>query len=135
VGHVRELIRLSILQGYDFSRKIPGVGLDGPADHFSDIDLALRINPSPRTSVRFRSSYDTGDGELSFASAGIRLREPFGEVEQRGARRLLNRTSFEAEYRFVRDNGMGIPAEDLPFMFDEFRRVERKEHKKKAGIH
>jgi LPS-assembly protein len=105
-GDVYELVRVSVLQGYDFSREIAGVGLDAPADHFSDIDFSIRVNPSRRTAVHFRSSYDTGDGDLSFASGGVRLRDLFSEADAKGTARLLNRTAFNAEYRFVRDNGI-----------------------------
>jgi LPS-assembly protein len=105
-GNVYELVRLSVLQGYDFSREIPGVGLDAPADHFSDVDFGIRVNPSPKTAVHFRSSYDTGDADLASASTGIRLKEPFGEADPTGRARLLTRTTFNAEYRFVRDNGI-----------------------------
>lgn len=105
-GEVYELVRLSVLQAYDFSREIPGVGLNAPANHFSDVDFDFRVNPSPKTAVLFRSSYDTGDGELASVTTGVRLREPFGEADPTGRIRLFTRTTFNTAYRFVRDNGI-----------------------------
>lgn len=33
----------------------------------------------------------------------------------------------------ISDNGLGIPQEDLPHLFDSFYRVERQEHKQIKG--
>jgi hypothetical protein len=85
-GEVFELVRLSATQSYDFIRTIPPTssinavtGLPGNpslGDHFSDIDFALRVNPSPVTSVRAYATYDTSENDLSSATVGIRLRQP-----------------------------------------------------------
>ena len=75
-----------------------------PGDHFSDIDFALRVNPSPVTSVRAYTTYDTSENELSSATLGIRLRQPERVLDEEIRPRLLTRATFNVEYRFITDN-------------------------------
>ncbi|MGH7785710.1 MAG: LPS-assembly protein LptD, partial [Candidatus Binatia bacterium] len=113
-GEVFELTRLSVAQSYDFIRDIPPTSLLDPltgqpispgqqGDHFSDIDFALRVNPSAVTSVRAFATYDTSQGNLSSATVGIRLREPARIFDQDIRPRLLTRATFDVEYRFITD--------------------------------
>lgn len=113
-GEVFELGRLSIAQSYDPSRDIPPTSrldLTGqpvnpgePGDHLSDVDLALRVNPGPITSVRAYTTYDTSENNISSATVGIRLTEPFRALDESGRRRLFTRASFAVEYRFITDS-------------------------------
>lgn len=98
---VMELLRFSIAQSYDVERDIPAQGEGGSADHFSDVDLALRVRPTRRTSVRFVSSLDVSRGVLSASTVEVALAEwPWRSRTGRAAA-LLERTQLRAAYRFV----------------------------------
>lgn len=113
-GEVFEIARLSLAQSYDPTRDIPPTSqLDvtgqpvnpGEAgDHLSDIDLALRVNPGPITSIRAYTTYDASENDISSATLGVRLTEPFRALDPNGRRRLFTRASFAVEYRFITDN-------------------------------
>jgi LPS-assembly protein len=111
-GEVFELLRLSATQSYDFLRDIAptaqivtGVPSDlSSGDHFSDIDFALRVNPSAVTSVRAYATYDTSENDLSSAVLGIRLRQPKRVFGEEIRPRLLTRATFNVEYRFITAN-------------------------------
>lgn len=114
-GDVTELTRFSIAQSYDFIRDIPPTSLldpetgepvnpGQPGDHFSDIDIAWRVNPTRLTSVRTFATYDTSEGNLSSAVVGVRLREPERIFDQDIRPRLLTRASLTVDYRFITDS-------------------------------
>jgi len=113
-GDVYELTRLSIAQSYDVLRDIPpttnindvtGEPIDPqPGDHFSDIDVALRVNPGPITQVRAYATYDANEGDLSSATIGVRLKEPVRALDPSMRPRLFTRASFTVEYRYITDN-------------------------------
>jgi LPS-assembly protein len=116
VGEVAELTRLSISQSYDVDRLIPPVDGTGSADHFSDIDVALRINPSRRASVRLRSNYDTSSSDLSAATVAIHWRALPQPASDSLRSRILVRTSLNLAYRFFSNN---------PQVNDEFSDVQQ----------
>lgn len=114
-GEVFEISRLSVAQSYDPTRDIPPTSrLDDitgepvnpgqQGDHFSDIDVALRVNPGPITSVRAYTTYDASENNISSAVLGVRLTEPLRAFEKGGRPRLFTRASFAAEYRFITDS-------------------------------
>src|SRR5262249_32484588 len=113
-GDVFELVRLSATQSYDFLRDIPPVAQfdettgapqnPEPGNHFSDIDFALRINPSPVTSVRAFATYDASDNQISSTTVGIRLRQPARVFGEELRPRLITRATFNVEYRFITEN-------------------------------
>ena len=113
-GEVFEIARLSLAQSYDPTRDIPPtsqldvtgqpVNPGQPGDHLSDVDLALRVNPGPVTSIRAYTTYDTSENTVSSATLGVRLTEPFRQFDPAGRRRLFTRASFAVEYRFITDS-------------------------------
>jgi len=114
-GEVFEISRLSVAQSYDPTRDIPPTSrLDDitgepvnpgqQGDHFSDIDVALRVNPGPITSVRAYTTYDASENNISSAVLGVRLTEPLRAFEKGGRPRLFTRATFAAEYRFITDS-------------------------------
>jgi LPS-assembly protein len=113
-GEVFEIARLSLAQSYDPTRNIaPTSRLDvtgqpvdpgESGDHLSDVDLALRVNPGPVTSVRAYTTYDTSQNDVSSATLGVRLTEPLRQLDPSGRPRLFTRASFAVEYRFITDN-------------------------------
>ena len=112
-GEVFELLRLSVAQSYDVLRDIPpttnfdnvtGQPINpGTGDHFSDIDVALRVNPNPITSVRAYTTYDASENHLSSATIGVRLKEPLRALDPSARPRLFTRASFTVEYRYITD--------------------------------
>lgn len=114
-GQVFELMRLAIQQSYDPSREIPPTSQlnpttgqptnpGQPGDHLSDIDLSLRVNPGPVTAIRAYTTYDTSQNNISSATIGLRLTEPFRALDPSGRRRLFTRANFAVEYRFITDS-------------------------------
>ncbi|MEO8601617.1 MAG: LPS assembly protein LptD [bacterium] len=112
-GEVFEIARLSVAQSYDVLRDIPPTtNIDSvtgqpvnpeTGDHFSDIDVALRVNPGPITSVRAYTTYDTSENQVSSATVGVRFKEPLRGFDGANRPRLFTRASFNIEYRYVTD--------------------------------
>jgi LPS-assembly protein len=112
-GEVFEFLRLSVAQSYDVLRDIPpttnindvtGQPINPETgNHFSDIDVALRVNPNPITSVRAYTTYSTSENELSSATIGVRLKEPLRALAPSARPRLFTRASFTVEYRYITD--------------------------------
>lgn len=102
-GRVHELTRLSISQSYDFERRIPNE-TDPADDHFSNVDMALRVRPSRAVDLRFVSTYDGDDNDLSSATVSLRLRKPEMSADDEEQPRLRTRPSVRIAYRFITDN-------------------------------
>jgi lipopolysaccharide assembly outer membrane protein LptD (OstA) len=117
-GHVYELTRFSIAQSYDFQREIQSIVGNRTKDHFSDVDVAVRVSPIRATSVLGNSTFDTGSGGFSSASVGLRLKDPRKLSEQA---RVVTRPSFSFTYRFIRDNRLA--ARD-PDQSDEVQQLD-----------
>lgn len=113
-GDVIELTRLAIAQSYDVIRDIPPTSAfdettgqpinPGKGDHFSDIDILLRINPLPITTVRAFTTIDASEGNVSSTTVGVRLKEPLAQLDPAVRPRLFTRGTFNVEYRFITDN-------------------------------
>ncbi|HVM95640.1 MAG TPA: LPS assembly protein LptD [Candidatus Acidoferrales bacterium] len=103
---IRELARLSVLQSYDLSREIAPLklGTTVTGEHFSDIDIAGRVNPSRFLSVRFASNYNTSTTDLSSARVGFFVEDPRGRDDDDRMQRLDTRTSAGVSYRFLTNN-------------------------------
>jgi hypothetical protein len=71
------------------------------ADHFSDVDLALRVNPERNTSIRVVSSFDPVSASFSTATLGVRLLEPLARTGSAPVPRWLTKSSLSIAYRFV----------------------------------
>jgi LPS-assembly protein len=95
---VRELARLSLMQSFDTQREIPAVAAKGAADHFSDVDLGLRLQPSSMLSLAAQGGYDTSTADISSATVGFRLQ---GAGREDQSTRLENRNSIGVTYRFI----------------------------------
>jgi LPS-assembly protein len=102
---IRELARFSLMQSYDISREIPPLKVGGRgADHFSDVDIAARVNPSRALSMRFSSNFDTSAADFSSASVGFFVEDPRGRDDDAPIRRIDTRTSAGVSYRFLTNN-------------------------------
>jgi LPS-assembly protein len=100
----RELARFSLMQSVDASREITPLQSGAPADHFSDIDFAARINPARTLSVRFGANYDTSNNNLSAATVGFFFDEPWSPYDPTDRQHLQTRTSAGVSYRFITNN-------------------------------
>jgi len=112
-SEVFELLRFSLMQSYDVLRDIPpttnindvtGQPVNNETgDHFSDIDMSMRVNPNAITSIRAYTTYDTSEGAFSSATIGVRLREPLRAFDNGSRARLFTRASFTIDYRYITD--------------------------------
>ncbi len=100
---VRELGRLWVQQSVDIARDIDPLQTGRSADHFSDIDVGGRLNPSRALSLRFLTNYDTSNNNLSAARVGVFVQDPRTTSESEG-RRLDTRTSAGVSYRVLTQN-------------------------------
>jgi len=100
----RELARFSLMQSVDVRREIDPLQGTRAADHFSDIDFGARINPARTLSLRFAANYDTSSGDLSAATVGFFIDEPWNPYVATEQRRLQTRTSAGVSYRFITGN-------------------------------
>lgn len=107
-SRVRELGRFSVAQTFDIDSEINPIscelGGEEPcaADHFSDVDLAGRVNPSRILSLRFRGNYDTNNSNLTAAQVSFYIEDPRPR-EDRSAR-TSTKTSASVGYRFLAPN-------------------------------
>lgn len=103
-GRVYELARVSLAQSFAADQRIAPVDGDGPGDHFSDVDVELRVNPGRIMSARIQSTYDTSDTELSSAAIELGVREPARLFPEGKRPRLLTQMALSFAYRFIREN-------------------------------
>lgn len=103
-AQIRELARFSLTQSFDINRQLNPLQTDRAADHFSDIDFDGRVNPSRALSVRFHTSYDTGNTNISAAHVGLFIQDPREAPSGSAAPRLDTRTSAGISYRFLTQN-------------------------------
>jgi LPS-assembly protein len=106
-GAVRELGRLSIMQSADITHEIDTLEPDRVPNHFSDIDLAARANPSRFFSADTAATYDPTKTSVSAMRVSLFVEDPRyarneapGEVQQR----VDTRTSARVSYRVLTQN-------------------------------
>jgi len=103
---IRELARLSLMQSFDVGREIQSLQPSGAADHFSDIDIDGRVNPSRALSLRFHLNYDTGNNSFSATRIGFFIEDP-RDLRPRGERpQVETRTSAAVSYRVLAGNAL-----------------------------
>ncbi len=103
---VFELARLSLVQSFDFTGSVPQQGAPNQRTDLSDLDFTMRVNPAAGTSVRFASTLDPDDAELTSATVAVLLREPGWILPDTSWLSVLQRSSFAIEYRFIADNSV-----------------------------
>ena len=103
-GRVYELARLSLAQSFAPDQRIVPVDGGEPGDHFSDIDMELRVSPGRIMSARIRSTYDTSATELSSAAIELGVREAARLFPEGKRPRLLTQMRLSFAYRFIREN-------------------------------
>jgi LPS-assembly protein len=107
---VREVLRASVLQVYDTERTIS----DG--EHFSDIDLGLRLTPGNLVALNYGATYNPQDNDFRATSVGLLLREPFFLPKTRQSALLRQPSTLSLTYRFIADGAAAatsVGVEDL----------------------
>ena len=95
-GPSRELLRASVLQGYDISRPLVR------DSHLSDVDLGLRLTPVDYLGLSYGATFDLNNGSLRGTTAGFFIREPWAPPN--AIRNLQSPTTLGISYRFVEEN-------------------------------
>jgi LPS-assembly protein len=103
-AQIRELGRLAVTQSVDLSREIDPLLPHRAPNHFSDIDVDGRINPSHVFSVGFHTTYDVANTNISAAQVGFSIEEPRPTGSSASTHRLDTRTSASISYRFLTQN-------------------------------
>jgi LPS-assembly protein len=97
----RELLRASILHGYDVSRKI----VDD--SHLTDVDLGLRFTPADFLGLSYNATWDFADNDVVGQTVGVVLREPWWTPPPGNT--FQGPTTIGVAYNFVKDNVNNIP--------------------------
>ena len=98
---IRELARLSLMQSFDLTRQIDTLQTGRSDNHFSDVDIDGRVNPSRALSLRFHLNYDSGDNSFSAARLGFFIEDPRPSRPKTEGPQLDTRTSAGIAYRFL----------------------------------
>ncbi len=103
---VFELARFTLVQSYDVRSEVPQAGESESRNTFSDIDFGMRVAAGPSTSLRFESTYDPTRTDLTSATVALLTREPDWLLPEVRWLRLLRRSSFGLQYRFIANNSV-----------------------------
>ncbi|MGH7806263.1 MAG: LPS assembly protein LptD, partial [Candidatus Binatia bacterium] len=98
-GSIHQWVDFAIFQSYDLDETLQ----EDRTDHFSDIDLRLRLAPVDFFSLGYDTSIDFRDQDFSANNVGMVLRDP----RPRRARGILQsgeRAALALGYRFVEGN-------------------------------
>ncbi len=98
-GSIHQWVDFAIFQSYDLDESLQ----EDRNDHFSDIDMRLRLAPTDYFSLGYDTSIDFRDSDFSANNVGMVLRDP----RPRRARGILQsgeRAALALGYRFVEGN-------------------------------
>ncbi|MET0154083.1 MAG: LPS assembly protein LptD, partial [Candidatus Binatia bacterium] len=131
-SRVREWVRLQVFQSYDIRDTLQTTSgstsdtVTG-SDHFSDVDMHLRLTPLQYFSLMSDSTVNAHDHHLTSASVGFLLRD-WRERSAEGLFRSAQRASVAVSYRFISDGvleeideGVIIPLADTLSTFFQSR--------------
>ena len=90
----RELVRASVLHGYDISRELAG------RSHISDVDTSIRITPVDWLGLSYQNTVDVETPRVLAQTIGLVLREPWWHPPA-GRRTFQSPSSISVAYRFV----------------------------------
>ena len=97
VPAARELVRASILHGYDVSRELVA------ASHQSDVDLGLRVTPLDYLGLSYNTTVSLADSVVRGLSVGGFVREPWWQATP-GTRSFQSPSTLGISYRFIEKN-------------------------------
>ncbi len=96
VSNVIEWGRLMVAQSYDIDSRLR----EKSNDHFSDVDVGLRVQPVDSLALLFNSSVDARQADLTAAKAGLYLRDPRPR-QPGGFLQSSQRAALGLSYRFI----------------------------------
>jgi LPS-assembly protein len=106
-GASRELIRASLLHGYDVSREL------SEGSHISALDGLVRVTPVDWLGFSYNTTYDVRANRMLAQSIGMLVREPSWSPPA-GRPSFQSPTSVGIAYQFVnKDVNRGLPANSL----------------------
>jgi LPS-assembly protein len=92
----RELIRASVLHGYDVSRRLVG------DSHLSDIDLGIRLTPMDWLGLSYNATASIESSEVRGQAAGVVVREPWFTPSPLA--RYQTASTLAVSYRFIEND-------------------------------
>lgn len=92
----REILRASVLQGYDVSRRLVG------DSHVSDVDLGLRLTPFDWLGLSYNATASIEDSAVRGQSAGLVVREPWWTSSPLA--RYQTASTLALSYRFIEND-------------------------------
>jgi len=123
MSHVAEWVRLQIFQSYDLRDSLQ----TNTTDHFSDVDVHLRLLPRDYFSLISDSTVNARDGRLTSTNLGFVLRDPRSRSPE-GFLQSTERASVGISYRFIAnsvleevDGGLVVPLADTVSVFYQSR--------------
>jgi LPS-assembly protein len=127
VSHVVEWVRLQVFQSYDIRDPLQQTQSGNSTDHFSDVDLHLRLTPLQSFSLTYDSTVNAVDTRLTSAAVGMLLRDP-RERSLEGILTGVQRASLGVSYRLISegvvqevDGNLVVPLADTISTFYQTR--------------
>ncbi len=127
VSRVTEWARLQVFQSYDIRDSLQSDTGPDPNDHFSDVDVHMRLHPQQAFSLIYDSTVNAKEAILTSANVGVVLRDP-RERSAEGFLRSTQRASIGVSYRFISnqvvkevDGGVVVPLADTLSTFYQAR--------------
>jgi lipopolysaccharide assembly outer membrane protein LptD (OstA) len=127
VSNVVEWARLQIFQSYDIRDSLQSATGPDQNDHFSDVDLHMRLYPHEAFTLIYDSTVNAREAILTSANVGVVLRDPRQRAAE-GFLRAAQRASLGVSYRFISnqvvkevDGGIVVPLADTLSTFYQAR--------------
>src|SRR5262249_9170822 len=76
LSNIVEWARLQIFQSYDLRDSLQPTDPNDKHDHFSDVDMSLRVTPVEYFSLTYGATVNPRDQRLTSASVGVLVRDP-----------------------------------------------------------
>ena len=99
LSHIVQWAKLQISQSYDLRDSLQD---EDENDHFSDVDIDMRLTPVPSFSLLFESTVNATEQDLTSARVGAMLRDP-RERSPEGFLTSAQRASIAVTYRLISD--------------------------------
>jgi lipopolysaccharide export system protein LptA len=126
-SNVVEWARLQVFQSYDIRDSLQSTTGPDQNDHFSDVDVHMRVYPHQAFTLIYDSTVNARESILTSANVGVVLRDP-RERSAQGFLRAVERASVGVSYRFISqgvvkevDGGAVVPLADTLSTFYQAR--------------
>jgi lipopolysaccharide assembly outer membrane protein LptD (OstA) len=127
VSNIVEFARLQVFQSYDIRDSLQSATGPDQNDHFSDVDVHMRVYPHQAFTLIYDSTVNARESILTSANVGVVLRDP-RQRSAEGFLRAAERASLGVSYRFISnevvkevDGGVVVPLADTLSTFYQMR--------------